>query len=69
MKRVLILTMYFIYISSQESGRMECRTGTSKKKGKGHVIIKFDQRDRTYESGFTYVENPILLLEKVSSVN
>lgn len=60
-----MLTKLIILLYRQESGRMECRTGSSKK-GKGHVIIKFDQRDRSYESGFTYVDNPVLLLERVS---
>jgi hypothetical protein len=29
------------------------------------VVVKFDQRDRVYESGFTYVENPSITMEKV----
>lgn len=55
-----------VYMTLQPSGRIVCRTGPSKKNGEGLVIIKFDGRVRTHEPGFVYVNNPLVLLERVS---
>ncbi|CAG7720399.1 unnamed protein product [Allacma fusca] len=51
-------------ILSKEANRIQCRSGRSMKTGKWHVVIKFDQRERIYEPGFTYVDNPVIQLDK-----
>lgn len=48
----------------KENNRLECRTGGFKRKQRLRVIVKFDQRERIYEPGFSYVDNPVIIFEK-----